>query len=167
MDHKLLQMLYQKYYRELYLYVYSLCRSQSFAEDILQDTFVKAILALPDGHTNMRAWLYKVARNLCLNAMKRETGYQQILEASKPRSADFEEPADMLIQQEKYRALYEALMKLSQRKREILIMQYFGGLKQKEIAVVLHLTPENVRVLAGRARRELKDYMEEDGYDLP
>ena len=45
-------------------------------------------------------------------------------------------------------------------------MQYFGGLSQKEIAAVLHLTPENVRVLSYRAKRELKAYMEENDYDL-
>lgn len=39
-------------------------------------------------------------------------------------------------------------------------MQYFGGMSQKEIAVILHITPENVRVLAYRAKKELKKYLE-------
>ena len=40
-------------------------------------------------------------------------------------------------------------------------MQYFSGMSQKEIAAVLHITPENVRVLAYRAKKELKKNMEE------
>lgn len=39
--------------------------------NLLQETFLKAILALPEYHTNMRAWLYKVARNLFYNLYKR------------------------------------------------------------------------------------------------
>jgi RNA polymerase sigma-70 factor (ECF subfamily) len=45
-------------------------------------------------------------------------------------------------------------------------LQYFGGLSQKEIAGVLGLTPANVRVLALRAKRELKCFLEENGYDF-
>ena len=41
-------------------------------EDLLQETFLKALLSLPDDHTNMRAWLYLVARNLLFNYYHRE-----------------------------------------------------------------------------------------------
>ena len=47
------------------------------------------------------------------------------------------------------------------KKREVIQMQYFGGMSQKEIAAVLHITPENVRVLAYRAKKDLKRYLEE------
>ena len=55
---------------------------------------------------------------------------------------------------------------LEERKREILLMQYFGGLSQKEIAAILKMTPENVRVLAYRAKKQLRNEMEGDGYEL-
>jgi len=45
-------------------------------------------------------------------------------------------------------------------------LQYFAGLSQRDIAAVLHLTPENVRVLAYRGKRELRSYMEGSGYDI-
>lgn len=46
------------------------------------------------------------------------------------------------------------------------MMQYFGGLGQKEIAKVLHMTPGNVRVSAHRAKKQMKNYMEGQGYEL-
>ena len=55
MDKGLLQELYQRYERELYLYLFSLCGNRSLAEDLLQETFLKALLSLSDAHTNMRA----------------------------------------------------------------------------------------------------------------
>ena len=72
MEKDILKQLYQKYRKEIYLYLYSLCKKESLAEDLLQETFLKALLSLPDDHTNMRAWLYLVARNLLFNYYHRE-----------------------------------------------------------------------------------------------
>lgn len=58
-----LQECYRRYQRELYLYLRALCASAPLAEDLLQETFLRALLALPEAHTNIRAWLYRVARN--------------------------------------------------------------------------------------------------------
>lgn len=71
MEEKMIKQLYHQYGKELFLYLYSMCQQKELAEDLLQETFLKAILALPEYHTNMRAWLYKVARNLFYNLYKR------------------------------------------------------------------------------------------------
>lgn len=72
MNNDLLQQVYQQYSREIYVYLFTLCKNHDMAEDLRQETFLKAILSLPDGHTNVRAWLYRVARNLCFNQLKRD-----------------------------------------------------------------------------------------------
>ena len=77
MDNEILLKLYSLYQKELYLYLYSFCGDRHLAEDLLHETFLKALLALPDGHTNMRAWLYMVARNLFYNQQKKKS--QEIL----------------------------------------------------------------------------------------
>ena len=77
-----------------------------------------------------------------------------------------QEVLDGILKEEKSKILYRAMNSLERRKREILLMQYFGGLSQKEIAAILKITPENVRVLSYRAKRELRIYMEEQNYDL-
>lgn len=156
MDQELLHQIYQKYQRELYLYIYSLCHSRELSEDLLQETFLKAILSLSDNHTNMRAWLYMVARNLFFNYVKKEKQKVPLEELGQMAEASNPEPEEQLIRDEHRRLLYQALQHLSVEKREVLILQYFGGLSQKEIAAVLHKTPENVRVLAFRGKRELK-----------
>ena len=65
------------------------------------------------------------------------------------------------LEEENRRILYQAIRRLEVKKREVIQMQYFGGMSQKEIAAVLHITPENVRVLAYRAKKELKKDLEE------
>ncbi|MBU5480927.1 RNA polymerase sigma factor [Blautia sp. MSJ-19] len=157
MDNEILLKLYSLYQKELYLYLYSLCGDRHLAEDLLHETFLKALLALPEGHTNMRAWLYMVARNLFYNQQKKKSR-EILLEGQEyfPEKKTDEDLLEKIIEEENWRMLYQAIRRLEIKKREIIQMQYFGGMSQKEIAAVLHITPENVRVLAYRAKKELK-----------
>jgi len=166
MDNELLRQLYRKYQRELYLYLYSLCKNHELAEDLLQETFLKALLALPDGHTNMRAWLYMVARNLFFNYSKKEKQKAEVEMSEEVPDEKANTMLDVLLAEERSRLLYLALQRLDTAKREVLLLQYFAGLSQRDIAAVLHLTPENVRVLAYRGKRELRSHMEGIGYDI-
>lgn len=157
MDNEILLKLYSLYQKGLYLYLYSLCGDRHLAEDLLHETFLKALLALPDGHTNMRAWLYMVARNLFYNQQKKKS--REILMEEQEYLSEKKTDEDLLekiLEEENRRALYRAIRRLEIKKREIIQMQYFGGMSQKEIAAVLHITPENVRVLAYRAKKDLK-----------
>lgn len=163
-DSQMIQILYEAYGKELFLYLYSLCKNPHQAEDLLQETYVKALLSLSMQHGNMRAWLYLVARNLCFNAMKKEK-HSVPAEVSQEKCT---EPGilEQYIQKEQNRALYRAVARLPSKKREIVQLQYFSGLRLKEIAQILQISPENARVLSCRAKRELKLYLEEEGYEL-
>lgn len=159
-DNQILLKLYSLYQKELYLY--SLCGDRHLAEDLLHETFLKALLALPDGHGNMRAWLYMVARNLFYNQQKKKSREILMDEQMYPLEEKTEKGLpEKIFEEEDRRMLYQAIRRLDIKKREIIQMQYFGGMTQKEIAAVLHITLENVRVLAYRARKELKKYLEE------
>ncbi len=163
MEKHLLYKLYSTYYTELFLYLYSLCHDRELAEDMTQEAFLKAIMSLPDDHSNVRAWLYMVGRNQLLNALARQNKTELKADLEDFESASDESVLDGLIQNESKRILYEAINHLDKTKREILCMQYFSGFSQKEIAAMLHMTTENVRVQAHRGKKLLKDYMEEKG----
>lgn len=167
MDKELLNILYRRYSREIYLYLYSLSGDAVLSEDLLQETFLKALLSLSDSHTNVRAWLYVVARNLYFNTFKKEKGKVSLEEMHHKDDEGENTLFDEIMRDENRRILYEAINSLEPKKREVLQMQYFGNLSQKEIAAILHITPENVRVLSYRARRELKSYLEAKNYDIP
>lgn len=167
MDNRLLRQLYQKCQKEIYLYLYSLCKNRDLAEDLVQETFLKAILSLPDDHTNMRAWLYMVARNLYFNYRKKESKNIPLEDIGDNLMDDMSsEVLEHLLLDERRRLLYQALQHVNESKREILTLQYFGGLSQKEIAALLRKTPENIRILAHRGKKELREYMEANGYDI-
>ena len=163
MEKHLLYKLYSTYYSELFLYLYSLCHDRELAEDMTQEAFLKAMLSLPDNHSNVRAWLYMVGRNQLLNALAKQkrTELKADLESYEPVCG--ENILDGIIENENKRILYEAINRLDKTKREILCMQYFSGFSQKEIAALLHMTTENVRVQAYRGKKIIKEYLEDKG----
>lgn len=166
MNNDLLIKLYQKYQKEIYLYLYSLCKRQDLAEDLVQETFLKAILSLSDNHANMRAWLYMVARNIYFNAIKKEKRSISLEDIDELNIQQSEELIDRLLINEKTKLLYLALLQMDGIKKEVLMFQYFGEMSQKEIATLLKITPENVRILAYRGKKEIKKYMEDNGYEV-
>lgn len=166
----LLEELYRRYYRELYIFVYSLCESETVTDDILQDTFLKALLLLKDSHTNMRAWLYLVARNLYYNYYNKQKKFLSVeMEDSDEIGSRILYTAgkefiqndilEEILQQEEKKKLWKAVNRLKGQKKEVILLQYFGDFSIKEIAAMLKLTPGNVKVLSYRAKKELKEYL--------
>ena len=158
MENQLLYELYEAYAGELSLYLYSICRDRELSKDLLQEVFLKAMLSLSTDHTNFRAWLYKVARNLCYNAMrdrKREVLTEEDAATTVPS------PLEHILESERNRRLYDGILHLSSVAAQVITLQYFGGLSQKEIASILGISPGNVRVIALRARSQLKESMEQ------
>ncbi|MDO4859741.1 MAG: RNA polymerase sigma factor [Bacillota bacterium] len=161
MDGRLIAELHDKYREEILLYVYSLCHSMEAAEDITQEVFVKAILSLSEDHKNFRAWLYTVARNLTYNHSRKNKNRAKAVEELKHGSAFEADISEKVVMKDQYRELYEAIGKLNEKYREILIMQYFSNMQLNEVARVLGITHGNARILAYRARSKLKEIMEE------
>lgn len=120
-----------------------MCHNAAVAEDLTQDTFVKALLSLSEGHGNVRAWLYMVARNLYLNYQKREKFCASWDEVQYQEDISGDSLLAKMIWSEEHALLFRGINQLSPNKREILQLQYFSGLSQTEIASILGLTPAN------------------------
>jgi RNA polymerase sigma factor (sigma-70 family) len=90
LDNKKISELYDAHAKELIIYIYSFVKSQETAEDILHDTFIRLLkYAKSDSITdnNLRAMLYKIARNICIDYIRkknrrRETELTDNLEVS-------------------------------------------------------------------------------------
>lgn len=165
-ENALLQQLYHRYSGEIYAYLFALCKNREVAEDLLQETFLKAILSLSDTHQNVRAWLYMVARNLFFHYHKKAAHCTtELPDESIPDTAPM--PDNVVMDKLRSQMLYDALLQLDRIKREVILLQYVFGLAQKEIAGILQISPENVRVISYRAKKELKQKMEAQGYDIP
>lgn len=170
MENDVLAVVYRTYSREIYLYLYGLSHNRQLSEDLMQETFAKALITVVTADTGIRAWLYKVARNLYFNTYRKDKrliiGLENVENKAEIREEIEESPLSKLLTTEREEALYKALNKLEGKKREVLLLQYFSGLSGKDIAKLLDITTENVRILAFRGKKELKLYLEEAGYEI-
>ena len=170
MKNDVLAVVYRTYSREIYLYLYGLSHNRQLSEDLMQETFVKALITVGTADMGIRAWLYKVARNLYFNTYRKDKrliiGLENAENKAEKREEAEESPLSKLLRTEREEVLFKALNKLEGKKREVLLLQYFSGLSGKDIAKLLDITTENVRILAFRGKKELKLYLEEAGYEI-
>ncbi len=151
---------YNKYYRELFLYAFSLCRDYHLAQDLTSDTFFKAYMSL-DEVTHFKYWLFRVCKNLYFDLLKgnRESIVHGVIEQT---LSSGETPLDKLIDSEEKKRLYHKIISLQESYKEILILYYFSGFSLKEIGESKHMTEGAAKTMLFRARRKLKIGLEEE-----
>ena len=143
--------LYIVYRTELLKYCCRICGNVSDAEDLLQETFMKALssqdLLEELGEKERRAWLYKVARNLFYDACRRQTLERNI-------RMPFEEETDGGFSEAETAMILSTLPPdLSQ----LFLKRYFEGYNSKELAEEYGLSPSGVRAALSRARKILRE----------
>lgn len=143
--------LYTVYRTELLRYCCMICGNVSDAEDLLQETFMKALSNLDLleelGEKERRAWLYKVARNLFYDACRRRTVEQNNqIQAEEETDGGFSEVEVAMI-----------LSSLPPDLSQFFIKRYFDGYTSKELAVEYGLSPSGVRAALSRARKLLRE----------
>ncbi len=160
--------LFDRYERPVYRYAYHILGDPDEADDIKQDTFVKAYRTLPGfrGECSLLTWLLKVAGNLCRDKIKSrsrrsETGLVPEIEATLfDRGSYGADPALEMERKETTTAVHRVLNGLPQPQREIIVLRDLQGLSYQEIAQVLECSVASVKLRLFRARRGFKDRFE-------
>ncbi len=144
--------LYEDYYRELVTYGTRMSGSKELAEDLVQETFVKALMhadTMEDlSPKKRRAWLYRPFKNLFFDRYRRA-----VLENEYVQSLQPELSADPGIQEVENKILLQAI---DPQDRAIFELRYFEGYTAEEIARMLDLPSGTVRSKLSRCRKFLK-----------
>jgi RNA polymerase sigma-70 factor (ECF subfamily) len=194
-DHQAFRRLTEPYYRELHIHCYRMVGSFHDAEDLVQETFLRAWRNLGqfDGRGRFRSWLYKIATNACLKEIERRP--------SRARSRDIGPPADPtlppsppaadIVRLDPYpnvllselsgsapdpEALYTfresielafltAIQLLPPRQRAVLILRDVLGWRAAEVAVLLESSEASVNSALQRARATLAQRLRRTGRD--
>ncbi len=149
--------LVERYWDRLYRWLYHLTRDRHRAEDLAQDTFLKALCNLErfEAGTNFGAWLFRIGHNnyanSCRGAARRRPLPEEIDELPDPAG----DPALQAESREELRDLTRALHELPAEFRAALLLRAEQGLSFKEIAGVLGLTEETARWRVFKARKKL------------
>jgi RNA polymerase sigma-70 factor (ECF subfamily) len=147
--------LYTVYRAELLKYCRMICGNASDAEDLLQETFMKALSNLDLleelGTKERRAWLYKVARNLFYDLCRRRAvAKEKIVATVEETDGGFSEVETAMI-----------LSMLPPDLSQIFIKRYFEGYTSRRLADEYGLSPSGVRAALSRARNILREKLKE------
>jgi RNA polymerase sigma factor (sigma-70 family) len=129
--------------------------SQSDAEDTLQDVFLRAYGSLRTDQREiaLRAWLYRVAHNRCIDQLRRPVPRAaDVFDVSRTPSV---EPATATERREDLRRLIEDVQRLPEQQRSVLLMREMDGLSYADLAAALDVSIPAVKSLLVRARMSL------------
>jgi RNA polymerase sigma-70 factor (ECF subfamily) len=160
-------LLYERYHRQLFRFLYNMTRQKELSEDLVQNVFIR-MLKYNDGflgHGEFKTWMYRIARNTLYDhfrKVKKTPTYSDVKDYE--TSIAGEQFTDASIEKEQELKLLETAMeKLSTENRELLILCRFEELKYHEIAKILNTTEGAIKVRIHRALKQLKsNYLQMD-----
>lgn len=152
--------LFRKYYTSLCRFSYTICLSQTDAEESVQDMFVNLWEKAPTVNidTSLKAYLYRSARNYTLNILKKQQTEQHHLS----QYADIEESneiSEKTPDTEIGRLIQAGVNTLPDRCREIFVLCKQEGLTYEEIAEYLNISKKTIDNQMGIALRKLREYL--------
>lgn len=161
-DQKAFRLLYERYAPQVYGFLLGYLRDPGLAEDMTQETFVRVWQALPRYREQgqFRAWLFRIARRLAIDAERHRKARPTVPLLAPQRDAQAEDPAHLLEHQQAVDELMEALGRLKPSYREVLVLRFLLDLSVAETAKVLGRSTGAVRVLQHRALRALRKQMQ-------
>lgn len=186
MEQQILARLAKEYGQEIYGFCYRLTQNQSDAEDLFQDTFLKALqlkhrLELyaqessqekqQDAMRKNRNFLMGIAANLWKNTFRKKKKYKHTIALDITEDNEFELSSTYNLEsdvekQELLTTLNHYVNQLPEKIRIVTCMYYTAEMKTQEIATALKLPKGTVTSRLNLARRRLRKKMKEDGYEV-
>lgn len=177
-DQEAFRQLVLRFERPVLSVISRLIRDPATAEDVAQETFVKAYrhLARYEPEHRLASWLFKIAHNTAIDHLRRRRPETVPLETpssegegnwEKFPAPEHEGPEAQTARAELARAVELALGELREQYREILELRFQQGLSYEEIAEIMGLALGTVKVQLHRARKQLAERLRARGFHVP
>jgi len=150
----------------VFAYLWRLLRDEADAEDVLQETYLRAFRAYPrlraEGHANPTAWLYRIATNTARTHQRRQARAVRRTAALDPALvAGSAGPAEVADRRQQWAAVAEAVEALPHQQRAALILRKYQELPYAEIARVLDCSEAAARANVYQAVKKLRQALAE------
>jgi len=150
--------------QRVYRAAYAVVRNRDDAEDIAQETFVRAYQSISrfDESRPLFPWLYRIARNLCLNRIERVRKREAELPEFDYLSDAAAGPEESVVAAEERERIRDAVSRLPDQHRQIIELSHFQECSYREIADILDVPMGTVMSRLHNARRKLRGLLETD-----
>lgn len=151
--------IYNAYFRDVYRYCLSLCRNESTAEEITQETFFKALKNIDSfaGKSSLYVWLCQIAKNTYFSHCKKEKHLIHDSELDSLTAPDDLE--EQFLSKDTAFRIHQCLHALPEPYKEVFSLRLFGQLPFAQIGLLFGKTESWARVIYHRARLKIKEEM--------
>lgn len=141
-----------KYYKDVYRFVFMMVKNRDDADDITQETFLKVrrYLWKFKGNSSVLTWIYRIATNEVKKSFKKNN---RSLKLAKITNTEENGPYD---------DLKDAMEKLDRESYEILFLKYFKNMSEKEIAFIVNVPEGTVKSRLFNAKKKLKEIIKSE-----
>jgi RNA polymerase sigma-70 factor (ECF subfamily) len=168
------EILFARYQQPLFNFILRMLSDYHKAEDIFQETFLRVFRHAQQYDESFRfsPWLYQIARNLCLEEIRRQRKVETIpvdeeADCQPTELWDKNTPDEQLEMAEEEQIVQNAILHLSENQREVFLLRENQGLSYDEISQITNLSVSAVKSCLHRARIALKEmltpYLESGG----
>lgn len=152
--------IYKLYFKDVYIFLYSLSQNKAVAEDITQDTFLKAMKNIHtfDGRKEIKAWLFTIARNTYYTEYNHQKNFSPYeIEDNVAGNHDI---LDDLILEEQSDLILKILHNINEPYKEVFMLRFFGSLSFDRISLIFEKSESWARVTYYRAKKQVLEQME-------
>ncbi|AIQ68676.1 RNA polymerase sigma factor [Paenibacillus graminis] len=157
------EQIYKQYFQDVYLFALSLSRDQQIAEEITQETFVKALKNIDQfkGNCKISVWLCQIAKNTYFKYMDQQKRFDLGSPQEKIRGNSLSMEQKLIDKTEALR-VHKLLHGLKEPYKEVFTLRVFGELSFDHISEVFGRTESWARVTFHRARNIIQDLLMEE-----
>ncbi|MFV7791164.1 RNA polymerase sigma factor [Aliarcobacter lanthieri] len=155
-----------KYYDELLYFSFKLVGDKEKAKDVIQEAYIR-FLEIKDKYeiNNERAYLYKITKNIVVQeALENNKLQSTIYEENLHFIPDYEQPEEIIIQEDQEKIFMQIIEELPQRAKEAYILYTIDGYSRKEIASIMDTTSNAVEKLIKRATLKIEEELQKRGF---
>ncbi|MFO7668922.1 MAG: RNA polymerase sigma factor [Bacteroidales bacterium] len=154
------------YSDRIYRLAYRLMGNREESEDIVQEVYLKlwGLRSQLDQYDSIEALSIRIARNLCLDNLRRRKTNQNAMNSEKTKREDFhsETPVDSLEKKEDKQLVLSLIAALPEPQRSLVHLRHIEEKDYEEIASMVNMNVNAIRVSISRARKQMREMLEKN-----
>lgn len=150
----IVEQIYEQYKKPVYNYFYRSTYISHTAEELTQDTFLKAFKYINTfrGDSSIKTWIFKIARNTYLNHIRKTGGIKE----EDIADLDIASLNDRFSESDEKMLINKILHKLSEEERSIILLRDLNGFSYSEISGIMGYTEGQVKIGLHRVRKKFR-----------
>ncbi|MFA5736831.1 MAG: sigma-70 family RNA polymerase sigma factor [Candidatus Paceibacterota bacterium] len=161
---------YEQYFTPIYRFIFFKVGNREEAEDLTQMVFLKALKSLDGFHFRDKpfsSWLYRIANNIVIDFFRKKKSLPMLDNDPDDWQIEFIDqalnPAEEAEEMELAHLARQAITKMKEPDRQILVMHYIEGLSYRDIAEIIDKNEAAVRQISSRSIQTLKSFFKDKG----